>query len=488
MKPLSLLDLAFVLFESSDTPMHVCGLTLLQSPDNSPDFGRELYSRLIEDPNVSAPFNRKLCWQLTGRPYWQKWDNVDLEEHVHLAMLPKPGSDEQLIELVSRFHSHLLDRNRPLWEALVIDGLSGGRVAVVIKVHHSLADGVKVSKMFDTSTSVSPTEGSTPYWQCQLSKHRDQPTHNFIESIFGSAKQVGRQLSMMRGMLRLGRKMTFNALHLGDSQLKLPFTAPKTPLNQRHCKTRNIDLARLPLESFKRIGKLTGASLNDVVLAVCDMALHRYLSERDDLPDKPLVVLMPVNLRSEDDLDGSNKLSFGLVELGGKVATPIERLAAVQNSTQGIKAEAVSLSAPAYTNYSILVNGLALLGGKLNINYAVPPAHNLLISNVPGPKEERYFFGAKVLQVYPISLLIPGQTFNITLYSYAGYLHFGMVSCKKSLPGLDVMPEYLSQALEQLDTGVTMMAANVVKERLDSLGNQTMDEIWQMMTSELPED
>lgn len=468
MNQLSLIDLAFVLFESGDTPMHVTGLVHLQPPTDSEsaEFACNLYSQLLSYSEVKSPFNWRLNLSLTEWPNWQEVPNVDITQHVHLSMLPQPGSREQLLDLVGRIHSHQLDRFRPLWEMWVIGGLENNQVVICFKVHHAIADGMKVGKLFDFCTSQDPAESGTPFWQQDLGKSRkrqQEENKQLITQLFGSVCELKRQLSASLGLVSLGTGMLSKLFCGKRPDLKVPFTAPKTPFNQKHHKSRAVGLGRLPVSQFRQISRLTGASLNDVMLCVCDIALNRHLQDHRLCLEKPLVALMPIDLREEGAVKkGGNKFAVGLVELGHALDTPTRRLAAIQQSTQDVKHQAQEVSPGGYINYSILVNGLALLGGKLNINHVVPPATNLIISNVPGPAQRRYFFGAEVQECYPLSLLIPGQTINITMFGYDDHLHFGLVSCPSSLPHAEKIPDYLEEALASLDQDVMETAMSAV--------------------------
>jgi hypothetical protein len=179
---------------------------------------------------------------------------------------------------------------------------------------------------------------------------------------------------------------------------------------------------------------------------------------------------MPVSLRAPGDISSaSNKMSIGLVEMGKPLDSPLARLAAIQYSSLGVKQEALEISPKAYVNYSILVNAASLLGGKLNINGVVPPASNLIISNVPGSKDPCYFMGAKMTEIYPLSLLLPGQSLNITLYSYDGWIHFGLVGCNDALPQFERISDYLTDALVELEEDVQSTVVDLVKNQMAQL-------------------
>lgn len=482
MTSLSIMDTAFVWFESDDTPMHVTGLVLLRPPKRQlGQFARRLYGHMLSFPEVVAPFNWRLSVSYHNLPQWLPCERVVLADHIGLELLPEPGDRAQLMQLIGRFHSRPLDRSRPLWQLLLVDGMADGCVAVALKMHHALADGVRASGLFTRCMSTSARGPFRPFWQHPLSEDEghqgDVSEQGMVAGWLDAVSKLSKEVLTLPGLLRLGSRLALKALHLGDSPLATPFTAPRTPLNQRTGGGRSICVGRFPLASFRQIGRLTGASLNDVALAVCDIALNRYLADHGWRPTKPLVALMPISLRRPGDLASAcNKMSIGLVEMGAADDSPIERLAAIQRSSGGVKQEALSMSPAAYVNYSILVNAAALLGGKLNLHGVVPPASNLIISNVPGAKQPLYLMGARMTEVYPLSLLLPGQSLNITLYSYDGAVHFGLVGSNDALPHFEWMAEYLVEALSGLEQDVVALAVALVNGQLEPAASDDADD------------
>ncbi|MBY5993468.1 wax ester/triacylglycerol synthase family O-acyltransferase [Ferrimonas balearica] len=466
MANLSLLDLGFVLFESDSTPLHISGLVMLTPPEGEEaEFGRRLVERLWASGPVEAPFNRVLDLSVTRLPRWRPAPAVDLGYHVRHSRLPGPGDQHQLLELISRIHSYRLDRSRPLWELWVIDGLASGEVALVVKIHHALADGVRAAQLFARCCAESPEQFTRPFWMgnddtdvTALAKRE-----SLLSGLLQSSGLVRRQIGASIGLAKLAGKLALNWLNLQPTRLKVPFTAPRTPFNISPDRARTVALADLPLRRFSRIAKLTGTTANDVMLTVCDMALQRYLQVHNWSSSKPLVALMPINLRRPgEEPVACNKITLGLVELGRSEDSPLVRLGSIRDGTEGVKQEALELSGDAYYQYSIIINALALTAGRLGLHHYLPPATNMLISNVPGPTRPLYFMGAQVSQMFPLSLLLPGQTLNITLLSYAGQMHFGLVCCRRSLPGFEAIADYLRDALTELEQATLQAVTEVV--------------------------
>lgn len=472
MPSLSLLDFSFIAFETAKTPMHVTGLVTLEPPEShAANYAQDLYSAFLQQPEVVPPFNWKLQWSLTGKPSWQTVRNVNLEDHLRITMLPAPGDQRQLQQLVGRLHSQVLDRSRPMWEVWVVGGLEGNRVALILKIHHSMADGVRASNLF-TQSCAAEVENSfaKPIWQCDLRKSSRQQREekHLTDMVLKTAMTASKQLSLLPSMFRLGSKLALKALNIADCDLKVPFTAPKTPFNLSPQRSRGVSLGQFSMSQLKHVSRITGSSMNDVLYTICDVALNRYLNDRAIPLRKPLVAMMPINLRDKSDLEAKgNKMSIGHVELGRANMLPLERLASIKRATVDLKREALNISPDAYVNYSLLVNGVSLISGKFGLNSFIPPASNLLISNVPGTREELYFMGAKVHEQYPVSLLMPGQTLNITFFSNAGVMYFSLVGCRQSLPGFEVIADYMCEAFADIEQQVMDEAAMAVAEQLE---------------------
>ncbi|MGF1681242.1 wax ester/triacylglycerol synthase family O-acyltransferase [Photobacterium minamisatsumaniensis] len=472
MPSLSLLDFSFIAFETAKTPMHVTGLVILEPPEeHASTYAQDLYSHFLKQPETVPPFNWKLNWSLTGKPSWTTVRDVNLEDHLRITMLPSPGTEQQLQQVVGRLHSQVLDRSRPMWEVWVIGGLENGRVALMLKIHHSMADGVRASSLFTRSCADNLEDSySKPIWQCDLRKsasQRREETH-LTDMVVKTAMAASKQISLIPSMFRLGSKLALKAVNLKDCDLKIPFTAPKTPFNLSPKRSRAVSLGHFSIAQLKHVSRVTGASMNDILFTISDIALNRYLSDRAISLRKPLVAMMPMNLRSKgDNATKGNKMSIGHVELGRPHLSALDRLEAIQHATQDLKNEALNISPDAYVNYSLLVNGASLLSGKFGLNNYIPPASNILISNVPGVKEKLYFNGAKVLEQYPVSLLMPGQTLNITFFSNAGMMYFSLVACNQSLPGFEAIAGYMCEAFAEIEQDVMDTAAEAIAERLD---------------------
>lgn len=442
-------DAVFLLGESREHPMHVGGLQLYEPPQGAgPEFVRDFTDALIANDEFQPTFRKHPATIMGGiTPLaWTYDDEVDVDYHVRRSALASPGRVRELLELTSRLHTSLLDRHRPLWELYVVEGLKDGRFAIYCKMHHALIDGVSAQKLVQRALSNDPDdlEVRAP-WSLPRSKRKSSPT-----SRLGSLlKTAGSVAALGPSTVSLARAA------LLEQQLTLPFGAPRTMLNVKIGGARRCAAQSWSVDRIKSVKRAAGVTLNDVVLAMCSGALRYYLLEQNALPDTPLVAMVPVSLRREDEADaGGNLVGAILCNLATDTDDPAERLQAVSESmrtnkqvfSQLPRVQALALSA---MNMSALA--LAAVPGWVN---STSPPFNLVISNVPGPHEQLYCGGARLDGNYPLSAILDGQALNITLISNAGNLDFGLVGCRRSVPHLQHLLTHLESSLKDLERAV----------------------------------
>ncbi|PPK61355.1 wax ester/triacylglycerol synthase family O-acyltransferase [Actinokineospora auranticolor] len=435
----------FLLGESREHPLHVGGLQLFALPDGADrDYVGDLHRALLADPEVHPLLRRRPRGPVStvGQWVWTDDDRLDLEYHVRLSALPAPGRVRELLELVSRLHGSLLDRHRPLWEAHLVEGLQDNRFALYTKVHHALLDGVSALRLLQRSLSTDPAErGLGAPWAV--------PPGERTRSRGGGLSRVVREL------VGLGPAVAKYVNQAFDEQAaNLPFGAPRSIFNVPITGARRFAAQGWPLERVRAIGEAAGATVNDVVLAMCAGALRTYLLELDALPDRPLVAAVPMSLRADGGRDGGNALGLILANLATDLAAPADRLAAITDSTRRGKAfyegmSPLQITALSAIPFAPLAAGLLPGGVRLT-----PPPFNLMISNVPGPAEPRYWNGARMLGVYPLSIPYEGQALNITVTSYDGSVEFGLTGCRRSVPHLQRLLTHLDAELSALESRV----------------------------------
>jgi WS/DGAT/MGAT family acyltransferase len=257
--------------------------------------------------------------------------------------------------------------------------------------------------------------------------------------------RTGRAEAMERAAAVLDR------VGLADSGLDVPFTSPRTALNGPLTRARRFAGVSLELERLRNVARTTGTTLNDVVVAVCDIALRRYLSTHADSPREPLVAELPVNLRREGEGSVTNIIGIIPVRMAGVSRSPVKRLKEVHRSTGEMKDALSSLSRETVMAYTLIIQGAAVAADLFNLSGYFRPHGNILISNVPGSPVPLYLMGARLLEIYPISTIPPHMVMNITVFSYDGKLFFGLIGGYDAIPNLPDMPRYLLEAFEALE-------------------------------------
>ncbi len=451
MELISPTDSMFLLAESREHPMHVGGLQLFEPPEGAGlEFIRDIYAAMLSHEDVQPTF-RKHPGELFGgiaNVAWSFDRDIDLEYHLRRSALPSPGRVRELLELTSRLHGSLLDRHRPLWEAHLVEGLSDGRFAVYTKVHHALLDGVSAMKLMQRALSEDPLETDVRApWSLQPRPRAKEKQSS--SGLGGLMRLTGSLAAFGPSALALARAA------LLEQQLTLPFGAPKTMFNVPIGGARRCAAQSWPLKRIVAIKEATGVTVNDVVLAMCAGALRAYLIEQDALPDRPLIAMVPVNLRTEDDTSsGGNMVGTILCSLATDVDDPAKRLEAIRASITGNKevfAQLPRLQQLALSAFNIAQLGLAMLPG---LGSAAQPPFNIVISNVPGSREPLYWRGARLDGNYPLSIALDGQALNITLSNNADNLDFGLVGCRRSIPHLQRLLGHLEDSLVALEEAV----------------------------------
>lgn len=477
MRQLTSLDAQFLNVETPTTTGHVGSLVVLD-PSTAPGGVWNLESvRAVLEPrlHLAAPFRERLV-ELPlglGRPYWTDDPHFDIEFHLRELALPGPGTDAQLGEQVARIHSRPLDRTRPLWEAYVITGLEGGRTAFYSKVHHSAIDGVSGAEILETLMDLTPEPREV--------EPEDETTEEVPSPLGMAARGV---VALARNPLELARVVpkslayvdqlpgaaNFPGVHLlsetagvvgrmlGQRERGLPgrdLKAPRTPLNGTITAHRRFAFGSLPMADVKKVKNHFSMTVNDVVMALTATALRRWLLDHDALPRTPLVVAVPVSIRSETQHgDNNNQVSVMMAELPTHLADPEERMQFMRASMLEAKRHFETVPASLLQDLSGLIpTALSGLAARALFRLATMPGvlFNLFVSNVPGPQIPLYIAGARVEGIYPVSAVTDMTGgLNITLFSYDGDLDFGLIACREMVPDVWNLIGYLREAMDEL--------------------------------------
>lgn len=468
MTPMDPTDLPFVLMEARERPMHVGGLQLFTTPDGADDdYLRGIYESAIEDATELHPLLQRRPGRtpILGRFQWEVDDRIDLSYHVRHSGIPRPGRIRELLEVVGRLHSTLLDRNRPLWESHLIEGLDDGRFAVYTKVHHALVDGVSAMRMLSDALSPDPDERDMPPpWaartrvrQARSEQDRADDGDGGWEAVAATALNTAASIARFGydAAAVSGRLIESIREGITEQAAVLPFQAPPSMFNVPITGGRRFAAQSWDLERVRAAGKRLGGTLNDAVLAMCGGALRRYLLSQDALPDAPLVAMVPVSLRpkdeSDDDSPGGNQVGVLLANLGTHLDSDEARFEAVKASMDAGKTRFEGLTQGQILALSAVPMAPMATGPLFRFESFRRPPFNVTISNVPGAPETRYWNGARMDGSYPVSILMDGQALNITLSSYDGSLDFGLIGDRNAVPHLQNLLEHLEESLTGLE-------------------------------------
>lgn len=453
MAPMPITDAMFLLAERREQPMHVGGLQLFKLPPGADQqWVRQLYQEVLASQDVSSMFRRRPHRSLAtlGAWGWQEDPDVDLEHHVRHSALPRPGRVRELLALTSRLHGTLLDRHRPLWEAHLIEGLEGRRFAVYTKIHHAVVDGVSALRLLQYALTGDPTATDVPTpWTVEPPRRPQAEAPGIVHSLLDLPRSAVSAVGDLAGLAPVAAKSAAKALI--DQGSYLPSLAPKTILNSQITGARRYAAQSWPMSRIRGVAQSTGTTINDVVLAMCASALRTYLESLGALPDAPLVAMTPVSLRRERDDIGGNAVGAILCNLATDMDDPAKRLEAIHDSMEQGKESLRSMSPTQVMLTSaatLMPMALSMVAGVRRI---AAPAYNLVISNVPGPKEALYWNGAQLQGVYPLSIPMDGQALNITVTSYNGSMDFGLTGCRRTVPHLQRMLDYLETGIAELE-------------------------------------
>ncbi|HEX2895206.1 MAG TPA: wax ester/triacylglycerol synthase family O-acyltransferase [Marmoricola sp.] len=459
-------SLAFLLAETRSQPMHVAGLQLFEVPDDAgDDFARQLFECALAVEDIAPLFKKRPMRSIStlGQWVWTDDEQFDVEHHVRHNALPKPGRIRELLELVSRLHSTRLARERPLWEAHIVEGLGDGRVAMYTKLHHALVDGISAMRLMSKVLTSDPDKRNMPLpFDARAAARTARPRPHDEHTLAGvpvSALRTALGLTAEAAGLPAALVKTL-AKGVRNETSALSLHAPKSMFNVDITGSRRFAAQDWPLERIRAVSKASGTTLNDVVLAMCSGAVRAYLQELGRLPSTSLVSMVPVGLTSRGahsmDGGGGNAVGAVMVRLGTDLSDPADRLTSVHRSMVSGKEALGSMTPNQIVAMSALGMAPALAIPMLRLNGIVRPPFNLIISNVPGPRTTQYLNGARLTGTYPVSVPIQGMALNITCNSYADQMAFGLTGCRRSVPHLQRLLTFLDEELDLLEsaTGV----------------------------------
>ncbi len=386
---------------------------------------------------------------------WTDEADLAVDAHLHQALLDPPKDLQALGRIAGDIASRPLRRDRPLWEMWLIDELEDGRVAVICKVHHAVLDGASgigsLAGFFDLEPHA-PEVVVPPRPEPHSLTAADQAR----ESIRGTWRWAR---DFARSAPRVASMLVRAAQRVGDPDLALPLTAPRLPFNRALTPRRTVEFTSVELSRLKDIRRAYGATLNDLLIAICAGALRLYLIDRDELPDRPLVAAIPVSERGLEDAMGGNRFSTMFYGIPVHIEDPGERVAATTRTAAAAKEfyeqsghellQSLASLLPPKT-----INPAMHVASTLRLAERVPPVANLMISNVRGPDFPLWIAGGRVSQMLPMGPLIEGMGLNITVVSYLDTVSFGFQVCPDLLPDVAQLAGYVGDAVAELEKAI----------------------------------
>jgi WS/DGAT/MGAT family acyltransferase len=457
------LDASFLHLEDGTAHMHVAGLVLFEgdAPEQH-DVAEALESRLHLVPR----YRQKLAFVPfgQGRPVWVDDPHFNLDYHVRKTALPAPGSDEQLRNLAGRVFSQRLDRDKPLWELWIAEGLAGGGFAILSKTHHALVDGVSgvdiASVLFDTQRepTVPPDPGNR--WLPTPPPSRSQLLGEALAERLSQPPEIARGI---RAALRAPRKVALGAYEslvgVGAMAWAGLNPAPPSPYNQPIGPHRRFNWVRVSLADVKAIKKQLGGTVNDVMLATVSLALGRHLRRSGvDTTDLTLKTMVPVSVRAEVEQGAlGNRVAAMMAPLPVHSEDPAQTMAMISEAMRGLKESGQAVGAERLTQLSGFAPPTVMSQAARVMQRQ--RFFNVVVTNVPGPQFPLYLMGHEMLDAFPMVPLAPGQALGIAIMSYNGGINFGLVGDYDVMYDLDELTDDFHDALEDLARAAGVMLA-----------------------------
>src|SRR6266851_5505547 len=429
-KKLSSMDASFLYLETPEVPMHVGSMAIFRLPEDYKgdffeDFKAMIASRLHVAPILKARLEKAPLD--IDHPSWVEDDQFDIDRHIFRGSLPAPHDRATLERIVGWMHAKLLNRARPLWEFYVFEGMKDNEIGLYSKMHHACIDGGAGAALTNMIYDVTPVPRVVE--PATAKAKVGQEPRDIAANLVDSYQQLWTQSFDVKAAAK-----GIDLPRSGKSDLG-------SILNKSISSERSFAGVSISLSRAKALAKQAGGKLNDVVLAISSGVVRRYLLERGALPAKAMTAAVPISLREEGNTDANNQV-FGMIcSIATNIEDPKARLEAIIAQSTKSKEMSHPLRAlmPQVSNLSmlgapILVQVLALLYSRSNLSDVLPPAANITVSNVPGPRQTLYAAGAELLHIFPVSISTHGLALNITVQSYRDQLDFGFIAGANIIP------------------------------------------------------
>ncbi len=458
---LSPLDVSFLYMEEPTTPMHVGGVAIFEVPEGGFDYERLV--RLIRDRIALVPRYRQRIRWVPGHlanPVWVDDENFDVTYHVRRSALPRPGTDDQLNDLVARIMSRPLDRARPLWEMYLVEGLEDDRFAILTKTHHAMVDGIAAVDIGQVilDTSPEPREVPPDTW-------RPLREPSSVELVAGAVNEIARSPKAVVDTVRTGLvdvqetvgQLGRSVVGLAAAARTMARPANSSPLNVSIGGARRYATTETDLEKLKRIKRAHGGTINDIVLTVLAGALRSWMLTRAEpvTTSSSIRAMVPVSVRTPGDNSG-NQIAAFLCDLPIGEPDPVIRLQRVRFEMDMLKETGQMLGATALVSVASFTPPTVHSLGARAVSGLSRRVYNVIITNVPGPQFPLYAGGALMLAAYPVVPLARGQAVSIGLTSYDGGVFFGINADREAMPDVEVLAQCIDDAIEEMLATVTL--------------------------------
>ncbi len=458
MQQLSGLDASFLYFETKNAPTHIGSFAIYDqstAPGGTVSF-KGILANMESRLHLARCFRQKLVHSPfdLDHPYWIEDPDFNLEFHVRHIALPQPGDWRQLCIQVARIHARGLDLTKPLWEMYVIEGLDQvegvppGSFAVLTKIHHSAIDGVSGAELAASIHDITP-DGTPPPPEKPWAP---EPEPSLLEmSLRTAASSIQNPFRIARVLRRSAPGLARMVRGNPEDEVENSAPVPRTRFNGPVSGHRIVEGRIFSLQDIRDIRKrVPGATVNDVILAVCSGAMRQYLEHHGELPKETLSAMAPISVRSEAEQGSAgNIISTMSVTLHSDEADPLERLRKIHATTRASKATAAAIGARTMTDVSQFMPGtLAGLAARAYSRFGlanrIRPFLNTVITNVPGPQVPLYFTGAKMVSLYGVGPVMDGMGLIHPIFSYAGQITISVTACRDQMPD----PGFYAQCLE----------------------------------------
>jgi diacylglycerol O-acyltransferase / wax synthase len=468
-KKITFLDKTFWITETEDNPKHVASLQILQKPENANhDYLPKLFKELHANSNAKAPFNcrvrRFLGFPLKLVPVAQ----LDMDYHVQMHVIEDINDRQSLHKFVAELHEVWLERDKPLWQYHLISDNKSELFVIYVKVHHMYGDGATLIRWFQAGyTETIKTDEFVPVWAADRSVRQKLKVSLSKQILLG----FWDLFITLKDLLWIIFRLLIKLLRINSNYMPLPFSGTKTVLTGQVKKGRVVSTVDIEFDRIKALSHRVRASANEVMLCVFDIGVHRFLKHYGHTFERALYTNMPINLRKPGETTAGNRIAIVPVQLAHGENDPYLRLRQIIENHRIVKRAARVSHPMAFSNYTILIQSYAMLFEFLHLSDWVKPIANILVSNLPGPAQTLYFKDCKLLANYPISAMTPGGGVNITMVSYAGNAHIGLVCCNKNIRSLESMSQYFIEAFNMLEACIDDPSLNI-----DDIGEQVIED------------